>query len=133
MSVLPRDLLREAREVAERGHVETARRTAISRAYYAAYHGARRYHDLLPFPGRSKANVGDHENLIHQLQHPDPKLPDEAQHWSMIVGGLLLRLRPLRILADYELQAEARVREMQDAIAMAAQILNIVDPKVDVA
>ena len=49
----------------------------------------------------------------------------------MIVGGLVLRLRPLRVLADYELQAEVRVREMQDAIHMAAQILNIVDPKVD--
>jgi hypothetical protein len=83
----------------------------------------------LPLPGRSKADVGDHENLIHQLQHPDPKLAEKVQSLSMIVGGLLLRLRPLRILADYGLQAEVRVREMNDAIEMAAQILNLVDPK----
>jgi hypothetical protein len=131
MSVLPRDLLREARVAAERGDVEIARRTAISRAYYAAYHGAKIYHNLLPLPGRSKADVGEHENLIHQLQHPDSKLPDKVRNCSMIVGGLLLRLRPSRILADYELQAEVLVREMRDAIEMAAQILNIVDPKVD--
>jgi uncharacterized protein (UPF0332 family) len=129
MSVLPRDLLGEARKAAERSDQEPARRTAISRAYYAAYHGAKRYHDLLPLPGRSKANVGDHENLIHQLQHPDPKLTDEIQVCSKVVGGLLLRLRPLRILADYELKTEVVLQAMNDAIEMAAQILNRVDPK----
>ena len=49
----------------------------------------------------------------------------------MIVGGLLLRLRPLRTIADYYLQEAVSVRDMRDAIEMAAQILNIVDPKVD--
>jgi hypothetical protein len=129
MSVLPRDLLGEAREVAKRGEVETARRTAISKAYYAAYHGAKLYHDRLPLPGRSKANVGEHENLIHQLQNPDPKLTEEQRNCSMTVGGPVLRLRPLRTTADYYLKEAVSARDMRDAIEMAAQILNIVDSK----
>jgi len=129
MSVSPRDLLREARDIAARADVETARRTAISKAYYAAYHGAKRYHDLLPKPGRSKANVGEHDNLIHQLQHPDQTLSAEERKRSMVAGGLLLRLRPMRIRADYELQAEVSVPDVGDAIELAAQTLNLVDPK----
>lgn len=129
MSVLPRDLLREAREAAERVDVDTARRTAISRAFYAAYHGARIYHASLPFPGASKANCGEHENLIHQLRNPDPRVSVQERTCSTTAGGLLLQLRPLRILADYELQAEVGVREMNDAVQLAARILNLVDPK----
>ena len=111
MSVSPRDLLREARTLAEREGVETARRKAISTAYYAAFHAAKQYHDALPLPGRSKQNVGDHENLIHALRTPDAALGDEICKLSIRLGELLLRLRPSRIRADYELQAEITVRE----------------------
>ena len=129
MTVSPRDLLREARYAAHRKDEETARRTAISRAYYAAFHAARKYHTRLPKPGRSKANVGDHENLIHQLRNPDPSLPDELRKKSTVVGTLLLKLRPSRMLADYELEDEVLGRAVDDSIDLAAQILNLTDPK----
>ena len=129
MAVSPRDLLREARHAAQRKDEETARRTAISRAYYAAFHGARKYHTCLPKPGRSKANVGEHENLIHQLRNPDPSLPAELRKQSSVVGTLLLKLRPSRMLADYELEDEVLGRAVDDSIDLAAQILNLTDPK----
>jgi HEPN domain len=128
MSVSPRDLLREARKVAERADEETARRTAASKAYYAAYHGAKGYHDLLPKPGRSKQNVGDHENLIHSLRYPDQTLGDAICKHSIKIGELLLRLRPSRVRADYDLQAEVTVSDMNDAIEMAVKILNLANP-----
>ena len=101
MSVSPRDLLREARNAAERENEETARRQAISTAYYAAYHAAREYHNNLPRPGRSKQGVGEHENLIHQLRNPDSTLSEEIRNHSTKVGDLLLRLRPSRIRAHF--------------------------------
>jgi hypothetical protein len=102
MGVSPRDLLRDARHLAQRKDFEEARRSAISRGFYAAFHGARIFHAGLPFPGRSKAGVGEHENLIHQLRNPDSRLDAGLQKQSIVIGGLLLRLRPLRVTADYQ-------------------------------
>ena len=129
MSVSPRDFLREARAIAEREPGEVQRRTAIGRAYYAAFHGARRFHDELPRPGRSEPGSSEHQKLIHQLRNPDPGLAKEMRLTSFKAGDLLLRLRPLRVRADYELRVDVPPQAMTDAIETAAQILNLVDPK----
>lgn len=129
MSVSPRDLLREARDLAQREDSEAARRSAISKAFYAAFHGARVFHAHLPFPGQSKANVGEHENLIHQLRHPDKRLDPALTQRSMLVGDLLLRLRPLRVTADYETDVDVELAAVHDAIEMAARLMNMALPK----
>jgi len=129
MSVSPRDLLREASDIAKREDSEAARRSAISKAYYAAYHAARIFHATLPRPGRSKVGVGEHENLIHQLRNPDNKINPELAKKSVAVGELLLRLRPFRVTADYEIEADVGLGALHDALALAAQILNQVSPK----
>jgi uncharacterized protein (UPF0332 family) len=129
MGVSPRDLLRDARHLAQRKDFEEARRSAISRGFYAAFHGARIFHAGLPFPGRSKAGVGEHENLIHQLRNPDSRLDAGLQKQSIVIGGLLLRLRPLRVTADYQIRVDVTVGDLNDALAFAAQILNLTDPK----
>lgn len=129
MSVSPRDLLREAREIAEREDSEAARRSAISKAFYAAFHGARQFHSALPFLGRSKPNVGEHENLIHQLRNPDSRLDAPLAQKSIIIGDLLLKLRPLRVTADYEIEVDVGIGALHDALASAAQLLNLAVPK----
>jgi|SRR5579862_831124 len=129
MSVSPRDFLGEARYTAQRVDSEDARRSAISRAFYGAFHGARIFHATLSFPGRSKARVGEHENLIHQLRNPDDRLEDALRKQSIIIGGLLLRLRPLRIMADYDIKLDVSAGELNDALAFSAQLLNLTDPK----
>ncbi|SRR6266498_3812413 len=129
MSVSPRDFLREARKIALDVNQETSRRRASSTAYYAAFHGAKRFHGGLARPGRSKRDVGEHENLIHQLRNPDSALDSNIQGQSVMIGDLLLKLRPYRVAADYELENEFSAREMNDAIELAAQLLNLTDPK----
>lgn len=129
MSVSPRDLLREAMEIAQRQAEESARRSAISRAYYAAFHGAKLFHAQLLRPGSSKPNVGEHENLIHQLRYPDTRMDSSVQGQSKVAGGMLLRLRPMRIRADYRLTEAIGIGDMSDAIELAAQLLDICDPK----
>lgn len=129
MSISPRDLLAEARRIAKDATNEPSRRSAIGRAYYAAFHGAKRYQAALPFPGRSLAQGGEHENLINQLRYPDSRVGPKLETDSQAVGAFLLRPRPMRIRADYELAADIEVGEMNDALQLASQILNICDPK----
>ena len=42
---------------------------------------------------------------------------------------MLLRLRPMRIRADYRLTEAIGIGDMSDAIELAAQLLDICDPK----
>lgn len=129
MSVSPRDLLAAARHAAEDCAEESTRRKAASQAYYAAFHAAKRFHVQLPRPGRSKVGAGEHENLIHCLRNPDPALSDDLRRESTLIGDLLLRIRPIRVKADYHLDASFCKSEMHDCIEQAAHLINRVIPK----
>jgi len=93
------------------------------------FHGAKLFHAQLLRPGSSKPNVGEHENLIHQLRYPDTRMDSSVQGQSKVAGGMLLRLRPMRIRADYRLTEAIGIGDMSDAIELAAQLLDICDPK----
>jgi hypothetical protein len=42
---------------------------------------------------------------------------------------LLLKLRPYRIRADYNLEGDVEMRDVHDADSLPARILNMTDPK----
>jgi hypothetical protein len=99
------------------------------RPNYATFHRDRGFHERLPAPGSSKAGVGDHENLIHQLRNPGKESAAEVAEQSRLIGSLLLKLRPYRIRADYNLEGDVEMRDVHDADSLPARILNMTDPK----
>jgi len=56
-------------------------------------------------------------------------MDSSVQGQSKVAGGMLLRLRPMRIRADYRLTEAIGIGDMSDAIELAAQLLDICDPK----
>lgn len=112
----PADLLREAQTlfgVADGDEVR--RRTAVSRAYYAAYHHAKRAAEAAGYQEDGNASV--HWQLRrHYKSTKDPKLKRIAQ--------FLWDLKGLRVRADYELAGNLSISDARDAIAMARHIVS---------
>lgn len=85
---------------------EVSQRSAISRAYYAAYHEAKAWHCNLPEPGTmGNAKGGSHDILIHQLANPMGRTKRDSglQNQSKRFANELQRLRALRNAADYDI------------------------------
>jgi uncharacterized protein (UPF0332 family) len=96
---------------------EAALRTAISRAYYAAYHIVR--HTVENRHGKRFRGPSVHEQLWEFLRS-EPGLESDAR----IAGNRGLALRQLRTDADYEVNPK-RVweRELDGACESAKQII----------
>jgi uncharacterized protein (UPF0332 family) len=103
MAVTPSELLKSAKSIQSAASNEADYRSGISRYYYAGYHAAKDFHDQLPKPGASKANVGDHENLIHMLNNP--AISNETPEFvlSKEISQYLKKALFNRRLADYQL------------------------------
>lgn len=86
------EFLMLAERLAERGADEATLRTAISRAYYAAYHRASAY-------VRANALVPARARLTHQRVWEAFALVNDPRHAEVAVRGD--RLRRLRTSADY--------------------------------
>ena len=81
-------------------------RSAISRAYYAAFHHAKQWHDALPQPGHDIGpRGGEHQTLINQLKNPDATLGPISARDSRIFGAKLQVMRERRVKCDYFLTA----------------------------
>jgi uncharacterized protein (UPF0332 family) len=106
----PREFLRLAEELAKRGHDEAALRSAISRAYYAAYWVARRF--LFGAGIRVQGHI-EIWNAFRQL--------DEAA-WKTGENGSLLRRS--RNSADYDERASNLEYRARNALVMAKGILS---------
>ncbi len=104
MSISPRDLLSQARQLASSASTETEFRNVIGRAYYGAYHEADRFHSSLPASGTSPSKpLGVHAKLSHQLQHPRLSANDPKYRLSQNIGRHLEWLHQVRVKADYRL------------------------------
>lgn len=96
---------------------DAERRTAVSRAYYAAFHAARRY---------MKAN------------HPEVELPREgeahARVWTEVekhdqkAGADGFRLRKQRNWADYDLASRNWANEANSAVLQAGALIRRLAP-----
>ena len=119
MAVTPRELL-EAAAALGRRESEVDLRNAASRAYYAAYHQCRRLARdlrLRPTPGSG----GVHRRVIDTLTtSQDRKLRR--------LGYMLEQCRKLRVVADYDIEAEFPSDHARTALAQCRRILNGAEP-----
>lgn len=98
-------------------------RTAVDRAYYAAYHACLRFEKCLPLIGRLGVQAGGtHENLIQRLERPDPKLHGELQQISRALAASLRQLKADRVRATYRLDSPFPHADAVVAIADAKRI-----------
>ena len=104
-------------------------RTAVSRAYYAAYHDSRAWCSTnLREMGSATATHGMHAIFQSELAHPSKANSAEFQRQSLRRGLLLRNLYALRIRADYLLTEDVSREDALQAIADAALIVGIGAP-----
>jgi hypothetical protein len=101
---------------------EAACRSAISRAYYAAYLVALQYvrsRKIRAYPPPDEY-WGSHQRIIHavgEIRHPGAR----------VIERDLDRLKRLRVSADYHLEYTGASRQMADAIQDAARVIAWID------
>lgn len=108
MAVTSVDFLKAAKKLADRP-TEAERRTAVGRAYYAAFHHARAY---LMREGVALPSARSHDALRKAL-----RLKDE------VAATLIGALQKQRVKADYRLQETVGAQETHDAIRAATSLL----------
>ena len=114
--------LRLARELGTRTD-EVARRSAVSRAYYAAYHRCLDWERQLPASGSERGRSGVHAQLIARLQHPHKACTHLQSERSRAIGQLLLEQRERRVIADYLLDKPLFKSLVTAQLAAADQVL----------
>lgn len=123
MSIQKEDLLSLAGELSI-GATEAHWRSAVSRAYYAAYHGCDAWHSALPSPGSNTGiGGGKHQQLINRLGHPAPEVKDGRANISKVVAVRLGVLRTQRASADYELSGALDAAAAINACVSAKEII----------
>lgn len=125
MPVTPQDFLSAAQALSAETS-EIAHRSAISRAYYAAYHAAEQFHAALPMPGSAPAKVtGMHETLFHQLTNPS--LKKEHPHWSVSrqIGYKARDLKPYRVKADYNLDVSLSSSDCEYVLEHTSRLFSL--------
>lgn len=101
---------------------DAACRSAISRAYYAAFLVAQQYvrsRKIRAYPPPDEY-WGSHQRIIHavgEIRHPGAKY----------IEAELDRLKRLRVDADYHLGYTGTAREMTDAIRDAERVIAWID------
>lgn len=105
MAINSRDLMLLAESLWKNNN-EAYKRSAVSRAYYAAYHEAKAWHKNLPEPGSiANSKGGSHDVLIHQLANPMGKTKKDTNlaNDSVKISSRLESLRSIRNAADYDI------------------------------
>ena len=120
MSVSPTDLLSLSKSLLARATTEADLRNVIGRAYYAAYHAGRTFHDSLSSPGNMPPRAtGSHQELAHRLCHPTIPVSDPLFSISRQLGRELMWLHNIRVKADYAITASISRDETIEAIDRA--------------
>lgn len=104
---------------------EASKRSAVSRAYYAAFHEAKKWHSQLPEPGScGDSRPGTHEFLINQLANPIGKTKKDKAlaAKSKELSSELERLRALRNFADYDINENF---DMSDHFALMVEVKDL--------
>lgn len=123
MSIQKEDLLALAGELSN-GPTEAHWRSAVSRAYYATYHGTKDWYATLTMPGSNAGqNGGVHQQFINALKNPAPGIAADLCRKSKTLGARLDVLRIQRTTADYALQETVDKVLAASSCALAADIL----------
>lgn len=122
MSISHGELLVAAVRMAA-GAAEVDSRTAISRAYYAAYHCCDEFHKKLKQKGEPpRKKMGMHAQLAHQLSNPRVQDPVQADA-SRAAGFELQTMKAERVRADYKLKTRVTSADAQAVIEQAAMLI----------
>lgn len=103
-AITARDIRRDAEALNIEVLSEARRRTAVSRAYFAAYHRCRAWVSLLPEHARLPDSGSVHAGLIEFLEAPNPLWDEEVVQHALALGELMRKQRERRIHADYRLK-----------------------------
>jgi len=95
----PSEFLTVARKLSAPGTGEAEHRTAISRAYYAAYHEAAQKYAIRKNLPLSDSLFENHQKFIHELRS------QKTSSVARTIGNQLQSLKKDRVLADYKLKA----------------------------
>lgn len=127
MSVSPTAFLEEARRHAGRDD-EIGLRTAVSRAYYAAYHNALAVsHECPDPPPRSNPEgEGMHARLIRRFTGV-PRKGFKGAALAKQIGFNLGQARALRVRADYELNKTVNANDARRQIDSAEKIATLIE------
>ena len=118
----PEDMLACAERIAQTTPEDDSLHRAItSRAYYAAYHAARNFHNGLAIPGSVGAANGVHEQLISQLSSPGLSPKNDRHVQSKTLGRMLRSLMSMRVDADYRM--DLACNKGREALALAHSIV----------
>ncbi|RZI62789.1 MAG: hypothetical protein EOP37_00845 [Rubrivivax sp.] len=127
MAIDCNELLAHAWALGREG-AEVSNRSAISRAYYAAFHRCRQWEQTLPALGRNEGpEGGSHQELINRLKHPAERCGELLKERSRQNGTQLEVQRRRRVHADYELEATVLPAAMHDQLGQARQVLERCD------
>lgn len=129
MAISSADLYQFAKQMAVDSSGETQLRAAISRAYYAAFHAAEPFAEMLPRSAVCPASVYrvTHAELIERLREwkvdginsdLSQFAASKSQLWRTVEAA-----RDLRIKADYRLSSAITLAEAQTAIARVGLVL----------
>jgi uncharacterized protein (UPF0332 family) len=106
-----------AKELSQRGG-EAASRSSISRAYYAAYHAARRHRGA---KGAMATKSGSHGDVWRELRASGNK------NWRK-AGNQGKEILEYRAAADYDDAVPELTRKMYSTVRMAEEILLLLGP-----
>ena len=118
----PRRYLALARHVLAATDDEAAARSALSRAYYAAFLVARDYVEGRGIRARARSGrrLGSHERVIFSVG----MIPDD---FAITMRNMLFRLKRLRTNADYDLDYADSRKHVADALEDAKRVIAWID------
>lgn len=106
----------DIQEVAETLHAatdEASHRSAVSRNFYAAMHGAAHWIGTTPgMPSVGGAPGGLHTELQNKLRALDRSASPDQRWKGRVLAAKLAALKARRVIADYELSNVLRAEEI---------------------
>ncbi|NYZ16754.1 hypothetical protein HL658_29765 [Azospirillum sp. RWY-5-1] len=115
--IIPDDFLTEAVDLFRSADGREARlRTAVSRAYYAAYHAGRLHAEAHRLRVVVPVKGGVHVRLVAQLRSST----DQRVLWA---AEGLAGLKGMRVQADYGIGSDLHPRTVREALDLASRIL----------
>lgn len=110
----PRDILRDARQLAGAAMTEARRRTILNRTYYAALHYLKSHPCAVGFRDRPERSI--HRSLVKYLAQ-------SSDRTVLHCANLLIRLRTRREIADYYLTDTITPVMAEEALEDASEII----------
>jgi hypothetical protein len=132
MSITPNQLLEFSQALIASNADEVARRCAIGRSYYAAFHLAKEFHSKLSQPGtvvRSRAGV--HDTLYQRLANPTISRSDPRHLISRQIAVIAQEVKRVRAKADYELGQTMDLEMAHEAIDHTLKLKALVESHVE--